>query len=372
MRYGGVRFNAMRDNRLPLYLAGDEKLLMAIPEGKNELERCYDQLSQEGQDRLVQFARRLIAQQSSHSMPVMTVAINVEGSDLTVDRVVEVGATLPKKTTIVAFFEPDNSFFDYFVRLLSEYAERRDIRLVSNLVSRAEAGAPSARHIAASDSRYLFFTFAFAPMARRYLAAGNRVVLIGAPQYRDLVDIPNVHTDHAQGGFIAARHLIDLGHRNIAYVNVSADFNQSPRWIGFQSALSLERDADAQLTAEFLSLDTVRSWGRFPELARAYFSASNAPTALMAWNDHDAVEILGVLTAAAIRVPEDVSLIGYDGLPEGEEARPALTTVDSGIRRQIESALLILTQETPPAPETQIVVPTSLLIRKSTAPPRLK
>ena len=79
--------------------------------------------------------------------------------------------------------------------------------------------------------------------------------------------------------------------------------------------------------------------------------------------------LLALLLSAGVRVPEDVSIVGYDNLPEGSRVYPQLTTVDQGIERQMRLALRMLTQTNPLAAGRTLVTPT-LLARRSTAPPR--
>lgn len=59
------------------------------------------------------------------------------------------------------------------------------------------------------------------------------------------------------------------------------------------------------------------------------------------------VELLGMLARVGIKVPDEVSLVGYDNLPEGQGMHPALTTIDGAIDQQLQAALTLLTQPVP-------------------------
>jgi LacI family transcriptional regulator len=336
---------------------------------RNEINRYLERLSPVDQARVVDFAKSLVALSltgAALDSPNREAGISVwDGDEGEIS--LEPSDRANAFETIVAFFEPDNSFFDRFIQLLSELSEQGAFKLVSHLMTRAEARAPSSRQILQSNSRYLFVTYGFAPMARRYQQAGNRVVLLGAPNYGDVADIPCVHSDHARGGYEQAQHLLSLGHRRIGYVYKASDFRKHPRWLGFQSAIAQVSDTGEPAEGMPLYDDTVVGWRQAPDDARAYFAAADAPTALVAWNDHQAMQILETLDSTGIRVPGDVSLIGYDALPIGEKTSPPLTTIDSGVRRQLEAALALLTQDAPVAPDTQIVVPTTLIVRGSTS-----
>jgi DNA-binding LacI/PurR family transcriptional regulator len=88
-----------------------------------------------------------------------------------------------------------------------------------------------------------------------------------------------------------------------------------------------------------------------------------------AWNDHEAVRLLGQMMRSGIRVPQDVSIVGYDDLPEGRLIHPTLTTVDTSIERQLLTALELLTNPIQPPFNHSVVVLPTLVCRDSSAPP---
>jgi len=91
------------------------------------------------------------------------------------------------------------------------------------------------------------------------------------------------------------------------------------------------------------------------------------PTAFAAWNDFGALKLFGLLTQLGIRVPQDVSLMGYDNLPESSLIYPKISTVDSSIEHQLQTALAILTSPQTPAPNHTVVALPSLIRRDSTS-----
>ena len=91
---------------------------------------------------------------------------------------------------------------------------------------------------------------------------------------------------------------------------------------------------------------------------------------MVAWNDNEADHFLRICHAAELRIPEELSVIGYDALPGGEHFLPPLTTVDQQIEAQLRYALDLLTRsDSPPAAPWILVLPT-LVPRASCAPPR--
>jgi DNA-binding LacI/PurR family transcriptional regulator len=271
--------------------------------------------------------------------------------------------------TIVAVGEPDQAFFDRAMHLLLRESERADLSLVCRLI-KAERHAKLAPP--APDERplgFILFRYDFFPLARQLQAAGNRVVLVGAPPADAHFDVPNVYGDHEQGGYLTLRHLLELGHERIAFCG-TRDIRQTLRWAGFQRVLQEAARQGKTIHTSVLFVDEVREWARNPELAKAYFARPDAPTGMVAWNDHEALLVGGQLNRIGIRIPEDVSIVGYDDLPEGRMMHPPLTTVDSGVEQQLQAAINVLLRPTPASPTHTVVIIPSLLRRESTAPPR--
>jgi LacI family transcriptional regulator len=135
-----------------------------------------------------------------------------------------------------------------------------------------------------------------------------------------------------RGGMLAAEHLAGLGHRRIAFLTTPL-YRRSRRELleGFRLAL-LRQDQD--LPADYL-LETVReeesasiyelAAGR--DLAARFLALSDRPTALAVVNDLLAMSILQQFALAGLRVPQDVSVIGFDDLPLAALLTPALTTI---------------------------------------------
>jgi DNA-binding LacI/PurR family transcriptional regulator len=265
--------------------------------------------------------------------------------------------------TIVAIGPHDYSFFDRCMHLVLRQAESVGLTLVCRLYE--PDTDPAAFHIG-QPTCVLLFGYRLTSLGKRLQAEGHRVVIVGSPPADSLPEVPCVHVDQEQGGYLVVRHLLELGHRRIA---LGYD-RQSPRWHGHERAL---REARAKgkagvVTFSELSWDEVGdSWQRDPQLAAEYFRQPDAPTAVATWNDHAAAALLAVLTRAGIEVPQRVSLVGFDNLPESQLVHPPLTTVDSAIEQQLQAALGLLTRpDAPPSSHTVVVLPT-LIGRESSA-----
>ncbi|MDF2761589.1 MAG: transcriptional regulator, LacI family [Thermomicrobiales bacterium] len=204
----------------------------------------------------------------------------------------------------------------------------------------------------------------------RILDAGAPCVVVD----RDLGETPvdQVLVDNDQGGYLAGEHLIALGHRRIACLVGPSDLTPSAgRIAGFQRALA---DAGLAVAAEGL----VRGNGR-PDggsaaalqlLERGVVGAGDV-TAIFAFNDQMATGAIGALQRAGCRVPQDVSVIGFDDIPQSAAIFPALTTIAQPIAEMgsIGVRLLLDRIARRDAPHQRVRLSTRLVVRESTGPP---
>jgi len=212
----------------------------------------------------------------------------------------------------------------------------------------------------------------------RSLCRSNAVfVAVGANFGGDNADIPTVDCENREGGVTAARHLIELGHRELACINLATDhIDHSDRMHGF-----LETAAKAGYTVDpdrCLMNDGYR-YDLFPELigdwVHRLILRRKMPTAIMGCDFNMARTAMDVLYARAVDVPLDVSVMGFDDPPSADKQIPPMTTVRQPVHdmgavaaRRIMDALL------DPAGRRPVVgrhtLPTELVVRDSTIPPR--
>ncbi|MGW5860760.1 LacI family DNA-binding transcriptional regulator [Streptomyces sp. NPDC055239] len=174
-----------------------------------------------------------------------------------------------------------------------------------------------------------------------------------------------VDTDQAGGTRDAVRHLLDLGHRTVWHL------------AGPEDSYAAQRRADAWRAT------LVDAGCEPPPLVRGDWSAESGYraglgiadqeecTAVFAANDQMALGLLRALHERGRKVPDDVSVIGFDDIPESGSFLPPLTTVHQDFaevgRRCVEGVLRQMQQSTPERGTT--LVPTRLVRRQSTAPP---
>ena len=136
---------------------------------------------------------------------------------------------------------------------------------------------------------------------------------------------PSVIPDDEQGGYAATRRLLDLGHQRIAFVNGDTSFEAArKRRDGYARAL---RDADIDLDDDLvIDTGTWREEGGFVA-ANRLFDLPIPPTAIFFANDYLAIGALDALKERDVRVPEDVSMVGFDDRPAAKHMRPPLSTM---------------------------------------------
>ena len=200
---------------------------------------------------------------------------------------------------------------------------------------------------------------------RRLAAAGIPVVLVDQSHE----EIPSVTVDDVDGGRLATNHLLELGHHRIAFAGDTVDgvhgaSASSRRCVGYQRALS---DAGVPVRPELVKL---RPHGRHAaEIADELLALAKPPTAVFAASDLQALAMVEALEARGRRVPQHVSVVGFDDV---ELARYAgLTTVaqpleDSGTRG---AELLLSALEGEKVLQARQHLSLELVVRGTTAPP---
>lgn len=195
---------------------------------------------------------------------------------------------------------------------------------------------------------------ALVPAADR--PAGLRLVVVDAPGAADLAV---VHSDHVGGAAAATAHLLSLGHETVHHLAGPADsFAATERERGWRETL---------LAAGVEPPMVIRGdWSA--EAGFAAGDALGAASAVFCANDQMALGLLRALAQAGRRVPEDVSVIGFDDVPDAANYRPPLTTIRQDFTALAHRAvdLLVAEIEGTPGTEASAVVPTVLVERSST------
>ncbi|HUF77803.1 MAG TPA: substrate-binding domain-containing protein, partial [Thermoanaerobaculia bacterium] len=177
---------------------------------------------------------------------------------------------------------------------------------------------------------------------------------------------PTLRVDNRRGARLAVDHLLDLGHRRIAHVRgPEANADAAERLLGYREALAgrgVAADPRFELPGDFREESGYAAGERLAQLVPR-------PTAVFAANDAMAIGCLAGLRSRGLEVPEDLSLIGFDDVPNARYLTPALSTIRVPIAevgsRATERLVRMLTHPTEEDVEDEVVVPT-LSIRAST------
>jgi DNA-binding LacI/PurR family transcriptional regulator len=198
------------------------------------------------------------------------------------------------------------------------------------------------------------------------LQAGVPTVLLDARH----PDLSRVVIDDVAGGRLATQHVIDLGHRKIGFVGDQLDnpFNfisSRDRFEGYRQALA---EASITFRAEH---HRQGEHGREParQMASDLLATSDPPTAIVAASDTQAFGVLEAARDAGLRIPEELSVIGYDDIEIAEYL--GLTTIRQPLfALGVEGVGLLLDSiaNPPPAPR-RVLLPVELVVRGTTAPP---
>lgn len=198
-------------------------------------------------------------------------------------------------------------------------------------------------------------------------AQGYPVVYLGARPRN--IKIPSVHLDDADVGYQATRHLLALGHREIAMLlGPTNEDCVDDRLNGYRRAL---REANLAFSRKRIVTGDWSATSGY-EGVNALLAARTSFTALFAQNDRMAIGALRALREHGLRVPEDVSVIGVDDMPLASYFDPPLTTLHQDtfeIGRAAAHLMLQNVNHVTTAP-AQISVPATLIVRASTGPLR--
>jgi LacI family transcriptional regulator len=180
--------------------------------------------------------------------------------------------------------------------------------------------------------------------------------------------VPTVGSNNWNGGLLAARHLLELGHRRIAIISGPQDVLCSQaRLAGFRSA---HEEAGIPVDPDLVRCGNFSAHAGY-EHAMELLSHADRPTAIFAGSDIQAMGVLRVARRLGLDVPGDLSVIGYDNLPMAAWTGPALTTINQPLRDMAGTAtrMLLDLARGVDLPTSRIDLVTELVVRESTSAP---
>ncbi|MEV4804435.1 LacI family DNA-binding transcriptional regulator [Nonomuraea sp. NPDC049421] len=181
-------------------------------------------------------------------------------------------------------------------------------------------------------------------------------------------DVPSVGAGNWHGGLTATRHLLDLGHRRIAIITgPDSALSSRARLDGYRTALDM---AGLPVDPELIGRGDFLIQGGLAEALRM-LRLPDRPTAFFATNDGQAIGVYHAAHQLGLRIPEDLSVIGFDDLPSVRWAIPPLTTIRQPLADMAAAAtsMLLTLAQGEQLTQNRVELATELIIRASTAPP---
>jgi DNA-binding LacI/PurR family transcriptional regulator len=200
----------------------------------------------------------------------------------------------------------------------------------------------------------------------RLVDEGARLVFVNGAL--EGLDVPCVSVDERHAGYIATQHLISLGHERIGFVAGPADYLPTrEKAAGRAEAL---REAGLSPNGLVAHGDFTFAGGR-RALRQLLAKGQNRPTAVICSSDVIAIAVIQEAREAGLRVPEDLSIVGFDGIEAADWVDPALTTIEQPIAEIASTAVELLQTviATPARSLPRVLYQPKLRRGASTAPP---
>lgn len=179
--------------------------------------------------------------------------------------------------------------------------------------------------------------------------------------------LPSIDVDNHTGGRLGTQHLVDLGHKRIAFVGGTYSRAHLERLSGYQEVLKengLPIDPDLMVHGDYSQPSGFQAAERLLDLPQP-------PTAIFAISDAMAFGVMEAAGRRGLRIPEDLSLVGFDDIPMANWVHPRLTTIRQPLYQLGETAinLIISLTDGDALPGHRMMLPVELVVRNSTGKP---
>lgn len=299
------------------------------------------------------------------------VRLKVEAAIKSLDYVPSaVARSLKAKTTATIGLLVPNSLNPYFAELargIEDYCERNGYCVIlCNSDDNPEKQRSYLRVLLEKRIDGLIVASAGGDSGLAQGLAGVKTPMVIVDRGLDGVDADLVRIDHEYGAYLATRHLLELGHRDIATIGGPASTSVAQmRLAGYCRAL---KEVGVEVRPERMLESDFTSTGGYS--AAAILLEGNPPSAIFAGNDMIGIGVLRAAAERNVRVPSELSVIGFDDIQMSRYVYPALTTVGQSILQLGEMAAEVLLRRiaTPNLGTDQRIVTPSIVLRESTAP----
>lgn len=231
----------------------------------------------------------------------------------------------------------------------------------SGTISMSSKAERERHYVALLNGSVVDGTIISAPAATRFSTSAPVVAI---DPNNESPECPAVTSTNYAGTLAAMEYLIGLGHRRIGFVGGRPDLRSAiQRFQAYLDGLARAGIAADQSLVEAGDFST--RTGRL--CTQRLLSLPERPTAILAANDQSAFGAMEAAREAGLRIPEDLSLIGFDNIPEAAYVHPGLTTVDQFIEKMgcLATTMLIALIQGKPLDADQCTVATQLIVRES-------
>ncbi len=204
---------------------------------------------------------------------------------------------------------------DYSILLCNTYEKvEKEKKYIANLLKKDVDGI-----ILVGSRSTISYNEHIIDLAEKIPVVMTNDYIIGSCVYSVMIDIVN-------GAYKAVSHLIGLGHRNIAIINGNIEYSTfASKQEGYQHALE---DEGIKIQNDYIVSEVPYEAGGFAGMKRL-LALEKPPTAVFSASDQIAVGGISAIYQAGLRIPEDISLVGFSNIPLSEHLHPSLTTIDA-------------------------------------------
>jgi DNA-binding LacI/PurR family transcriptional regulator len=281
-----------------------------------------------------------------------------------------------QRTRSITFINPspDNPYFAEVVAAAQAAAETAGYSISVAAIPTREAAVHILAHLNAGTSDGVIVGSRDPRVLAELAPAIRRGLAVVALQY-DGEDphVSVIRTDREAGGYLATCHLLALGHRRIGHLTDGSAYARRPgeRTAGYRRALA---EAGLEARSEWSVAGANTLAGGDASMRELLASAGDErPTAVFAFNDQMAIGALHALRTSGLRVPEDMAVVGFDGIGLGAFTTPELTTIEQPRaevgRRAVE--LVLDSLDGASLSPTQATLPVHLVVRESCGASRI-
>jgi DNA-binding LacI/PurR family transcriptional regulator len=288
---------------------------------------------------------------------------NAAAADLARKRTNNVAIIFYKEEELIA-----NAFYSFVVQGAIKQAIEREYNLLFSYIGKTYGGVSDLPKVIREKNAQgaLFINRVNPRLLRDIQARGIPVVAID--HFPQVTEINSLEIDNVHGGALAAEHLIELGHVRLGFLRAAAQRPSiAERGLGFSRALARH---DLNTRGTVIEAQSLSFEGAHDE-AQTVLRRKRRPTALFCANDEMAAGVLRAAYELGIRVPEELSVVGFDDITMSNFTDPPLTTVSvvkEHLGRRAMTRLLELVEGTDREVKHENVT-VQLVVRGSTAPP---